>query len=121
MDFCREHAVIPGYTINESLKKDNDWQLLRCVRTEDNLPVLIRAARSLSPKSQLSAQLESEFGTLNDLSIPGVLKVHDLHVGSDSVALILEDPGGTLLNVVLESGKFPTELHAPWISVGNMP
>ena len=105
--------MIPGYTINESLKKDHNWQLLRCVRTEDNLPVLIRASRSRSPQPHLSAQLESEFGTLKDLRIPGVLKVHELLVGSENAALILEDPGGTLLSDVLSSGEFDLREFLP--------
>ena len=97
--------MIPGYSINESLKEDHNWHLIRCVRAEDNLPVLIRATRSQSAERQLVEQLESEFSTLRDISIPGVLKAHDLVVGSESAALILEDPGGTLLNVILASDR----------------
>ena len=98
--------MIPGYTINESLKEDRDWLLLRCVRTEDSMPVLIKAACARSPEPRLAAQLESEFGTLDDLSIPGVLKAHDLLTGSPNAALILEDPGGKLLSDVLDSESF---------------
>ena len=94
-------SVIPGYTINESLKEDRNWHLFRCVRAEDNLPVLIRATRNQSPDPSLAEQLESEFGMLRDISIPGVLKAHDLVVGSDGDALVLEDPGGKLLDAVL--------------------
>ncbi len=97
--------MISGYTINESLKEDNDWQLLRCERAEDNVSVLVRAARAQSPEPHLAAQLESEFGTLRELDIPGILKAHDLHVESDTAALVLEDPGGALLNAVLDSRK----------------
>ena len=100
--------MIPGYSINESLTEDRNWHLLRGVRAEDNLPVLIRTTRSRSPDPLLAAQLESEFGTLRDINIPGVLKVHDLVVGSDSAALVLEDPGGMLLDAVLGSGRLDT-------------
>jgi histidine kinase len=97
--------VIPGYSINESLKEDGNWRLLRCVRAEDNLPVLVRTTRSQSPEPHLAAQLESEYGTLRDIGITGVLKAHDLVAGSESAALVLEDPGGELLDAVLESGR----------------
>jgi len=97
--------VIPGYSINESLKEDGNWRLLRCVRAEDNLPVLIRTARSQSPENHLAEQLESEYVTLRDIGITGVLKAHDLVAGSDGAALVLEDPGGELLDAVLGSGS----------------
>ncbi|MEA2094110.1 MAG: AAA family ATPase, partial [Pseudomonadota bacterium] len=100
-----KQSVIPGYSINESLKEDHNWQLYRCVRAKDNLPVLIRTTRSQSSDPQLAEQLESEFCTLRDISIPGVLKVHDLVVGSEHAALVLEDPGGRLLDAVLRSGR----------------
>ena len=99
------NRVIPGYTVYESLKEDNSWHLFRAVRIEDKLPVLIRATRSHSPESHLLDQLQSEFDTLRDIDIPSVLKVHDLIADSESALLILEDPGGTLLRDVLESGQ----------------
>ncbi|MBT8079136.1 MAG: AAA family ATPase [Gammaproteobacteria bacterium] len=98
--------MIPGYTIKESLKKDHDWQLLRGVRAEDDLPVLIKAANAQSPESGLTEQLRAEFSTLQGLDVPGVLRVHALLRESRNSALVLEDPGGTLLNVVLDAGKF---------------
>ena len=75
------------------------------MRAEDNLPVLIRTTRNQSLDPLLAEQLECEYGTLREISIHGVLKAHDLIVGADNAALILEDPGGTLLDVVLESGR----------------
>ena len=97
--------MIPGYSINESLSEDHHWHLYRCVRTEDDLTVLIRTTRGQSPDPLLTEQLESDFGTLRDISIPGVLKAHDLVVGSDSAALVMEDPGGVLLAAVLDSER----------------
>ena len=96
--------MIPGYSINESLKRDDDRHLIRGVRAEDNLPVLIREIPSKSSEPHLAKQLESEFSTLRGINIPGVLKAHELVVGSDSIALVLEDPGGTLLDELLASG-----------------
>jgi PAS domain S-box-containing protein len=100
-----EHRVIPGYTVDESLSVDNSWQLFRAVRIVDNLPVLIRAIRSQSPEPYYLDQLGSEFDTLRDMDIAGVLKAHDLLADADGALLIMEDPGGTLLSVVLESGR----------------
>lgn len=98
--------MIPGYSIGKPIRQDDDWQLLRGVRTRDNLPVLIKAARSQPPRPGLSAQLESEFGTLQSLRIPGVLKAHDLLLGVEAAAMVLEDPGGQLLSASLASGRF---------------
>ncbi|MEA2079327.1 MAG: serine/threonine-protein kinase, partial [Pseudomonadota bacterium] len=97
--------MIPGYSIKESLSEDHHWHLYRCVRIQDELPVLIRTTRGQSPDPLLTEQLESEFGTLRNISIPGVLKAHDLVVSSDSAALVLEDPGGLLLDAVLVSKR----------------
>lgn len=100
--------MIPGYSINESLREDRNWCLYRGVRAQDNLPVLVRTTRNQSPDPLLAEQLEAEFGTLRAISIPGVLKAHDLVVSTDSAALVLEDPGGELLDTVLGSGPLDT-------------
>lgn len=75
------------------------------MRIQDELPVLIRTTRGQSPDPVLTEQLESEYGTLRNICIPGVLKAHDLVVSSDSAALVLEDPGGLLLDAVLVSKR----------------
>lgn len=100
--------MIAGYSINESLGEDHHWHLYRCVRTEDALPVLIRTTRGQSPDPLLTEQLETEFGTLRGISIPGVLKAHDLLVSLENTALVLEDPGGVLLDTVLDSKRLDT-------------
>ena len=97
--------MIPGYSINESIGEDHLWHLYRCVRIQDDLPVLIRTTRGQSSDPLLTEQLESEFSTLRNISIHGVLKAHDLVVTSDSAALVLEDPGGLLLDAVLVSKR----------------
>jgi len=97
--------VISGFSINESLGEDPHWHFYRCVRTRDDLPVLIRTPRGQSPDPFLTGQLESEFGILRDISIPGVLKAHDLVVSPGGTALVLEDPGGVLLDTVLDSKR----------------
>ena len=97
--------MIPGYSIIESLGKDPHWHLYRCVSIRDERPVLIRSTRGQSPDPLLTEQLESEFGMLRNISIPGVLKAYDLVVSSDSAALVLEDPGGLLLDAVLVSKR----------------
>ena len=98
--------MIPGYSISESLSEDHHWQLCRCVRIQDALSVLIRTTRGQSPDPLLTEQLQSEYGTLKNINIPGVLKAHDLVVSSDNTALILEDPGGVLLEKLLASHRF---------------
>lgn len=97
--------MIPGYSIIESLGEDPHWHLYRCVRIRDERPVLIRSTRGQSPDPLLTEQLDSEFGILQDISIPGVLKAHDLVISSDSAALVLEDPGGLSLAAVLASKR----------------
>lgn len=100
--------MISGYSINESLGEDHHWHLYRCVRTRDDLPVLIRTTRGQSPDPLLTEQLETEFGTLREISIPGVLKAHELLVSLENTALVLEDPGGVLLDTVLDSKRLDT-------------
>ncbi len=93
--------MIPGYSVNESLGEDPHWQLYRCLRIQDELPVLIKKTRGQSSEPLLSEQLKYEFDTLRNITIPGVLQAYDFVVSSDSAALILEDPGGLLLDAVL--------------------
>lgn len=99
-----EQQIIPGFTVCRSLKQDHNWHLLRCIRNEDKRPVLIRMSHGLSPEPLQIEQLEAEFATLSGISLRGVPKVQGLLIDSDYVALIQEDPGGTLLNSIVASG-----------------
>ena len=99
------HREIPEFKIKQTLKQNRNWYLVRAVRNKDKLPVLIRISRGQSSEPQQAELLESELFKLSDLSLPGILKVHDLIVDLDYVALVQEDPGGNLLNDLLASGS----------------
>lgn len=111
------HHMIPGYVINDLLKQDNSWKLLRCTRLKDDQSVLIKHSSNQPQQPYLAQRLENEFNTLRNIDIPGVLKAYDLLVDSRSSALVLQDPGGSLMPIIRLSRSNCYRYKTVWLDV----
>ncbi|WP_437281310.1 AAA family ATPase [Sorangium sp. So ce375] len=96
---------IPQFTITSEIQQSSDAVLYGGYRNTDRAPVVIKIPKSDCPDPRVLAKLRHEYGILRDLSLAGVVKTHGLERHGSSLALILEDFGGSPLNVVLKTRR----------------
>jgi serine/threonine protein kinase len=98
----REAAMmVPDYVGCQELAR-NEWFLLcRGRHREDGRPVLLKTPCH-DPASPFALRLlEHEYATLQRLSVPGVIRVHELLRYDRGCCLVLEDAGGIPLQAPL--------------------
>jgi predicted ATPase/tRNA A-37 threonylcarbamoyl transferase component Bud32 len=95
--------IIPNYEIIQELSA-SEWNVLfRGRRLEDHMPVLLKTRR-LNTRNTVDAELlEREFETLGTLSLERLVRAYDLLRFDGLTCLVLEDPGGSPLQVFLAS------------------
>jgi predicted ATPase/transcriptional regulator with GAF, ATPase, and Fis domain/tRNA A-37 threonylcarbamoyl transferase component Bud32 len=93
--------MVPDYEVCQELSR-NEWFLLcRGRHRGDARPVLLKTACH-DPASPFARKLlEHEYAILQGLSLPGVIRVHELLRYDRGCCLVLADPGGTLLRDLL--------------------
>jgi hypothetical protein len=93
--------MVPDYVGCQELAR-NEWFLLcRGRHREDGRPVLLKTPCH-DPASPFALRLlEHEYATLQRLSVPGVIRVHELLRYDRGWCLVLEDVGGTPLQALL--------------------
>ena len=93
--------MVPDYVGCQELAR-NEWFLLcRGRHREDGRPVLLKTPCH-DPASPFALRLlEHEYATLQRLSVPGVIRVHELLRYDRGWCLVLEDVGGTPLRALL--------------------
>ena len=117
-----------GYDLPEVLHEEGEVVLLRCVRQADGRPVLAWLALADSPGRPLSERLQREFAVLQHLAAEAALRGEAGESGESgdpswgaaralglerdgaALALVLEDPGGVLLEQMLGGQALPVEL-----------
>jgi AAA ATPase domain/Protein kinase domain len=92
--------MVPDYVGCQELAR-NEWFLLcRGRHREDGKPVLLKTPCH-DPASPFALRLlEHEYATLQRLSVPGVIRVHELLRYDRGCCLVLEDAGGTPLQAL---------------------
>ncbi|MGK4004513.1 AAA family ATPase [Sorangium sp. So ce1036] len=100
---------VPRFTITSEIQQGSDAVLYRGHRDADRAPVVIKLPRSDRPDPKVLAKLRHEHGILKDLSLTGVVRTHGLEKHGGGLALILEDFGGTPLNILLKTRRLDLE------------
>src|SRR5262249_17488634 len=82
-----------------------DAVVYRGYRNLDHKPVVVKLIKPDSPDRTALIKLRHEHAILNDLSLEGVVRTYGLLPHESSLALILEDPGGSALDALLQARK----------------
>jgi len=91
--------TIPGYTIADILFSGTDSTVYNGFTGKDNTPVIIKISNSENPSHEDLAKIRREFAIAQKLNIDGIVNTIDLVPFKQSYALIMEDFGGTALNL----------------------
>ncbi|XYH98616.1 AAA family ATPase [Sorangium sp. So ce1128] len=91
------------FTITSEIQQHGDAVLYRGYRTADRVPVAIKLSRSDGPDRRVLAKLRHEYAILQDLSLAGVVKTYGIEKDGSRLALLLEDFGGSPLDIVLKT------------------
>jgi serine/threonine protein kinase len=101
--------MVPDYELCEELVSNERFLLYRGRRRDDGTPVLLKTPHS-DPASPFEVRLlEHEYEILQGLSVPGVIRVHELVRHDRGYCLVLEDRGGTPLQALLASHHLDVE------------
>ncbi|MGA9119264.1 MAG: SpoIIE family protein phosphatase [Bacteroidota bacterium] len=96
---------LPGYDVREELTHGAASLILRAVRTADGVPVIVKTPLPGKGSLKESVRLYHEYELLRSIGLPGVVRAHGLVKMRGEPALILEDFGGTSLEVHLRSHR----------------
>ncbi len=95
---------IQGYTISETLQKDQITTVYRCIEKSTGEMKLVKVLNGEYPDSESIKKFYDDFNIVEGLNIDGVLKYHSIIDFGHSKAIVMEDPGGILLRDYFEEG-----------------
>jgi predicted ATPase/signal transduction histidine kinase/GAF domain-containing protein/CheY-like chemotaxis protein len=95
----------PGYVLESCLREGGEFTVHRGRRRTDSCPVLVVAPAADQPSPQSLRRLEHEFSLEADLDPAWAIRPLALTRHAGRAVLILEDPGGELLDWVLDRGR----------------
>ncbi|MDH5682234.1 MAG: DUF2791 family P-loop domain-containing protein, partial [Spirochaetota bacterium] len=76
-------------------------------RKKDNVPVIFKVLNKDYPSQQELARFRREFQTIQSLDLDAVIKVYQIKKYQNSLAIIMEDFGGSSLNIFESIYKLP--------------
>ena len=85
----------------DTLRRDEEFVLSRCLAGEDSLPVLMLAPASERPPPRVLERLKHEYSLREQLEPAWAAKPRALADEHGHTVLLLEDPGGELLSGLL--------------------
>ncbi len=90
--------MIPGYEIKENLYESHRSIVFRATRSVDKLPVVLKALKNEHPPPEEIARFKLEYELTQNLELEGVIKAYNLEKYGNSLAIAMEDFGGTPLS-----------------------
>lgn len=97
---------VEGYKIQEVIKQDeSSIEIFRGIKEEGNVPVILKRVLTDDEFDPSAISLKNEYDILSHLKSEKILKVYELQHKSDSIQLIMEDSGGTSLDIYLKEKK----------------
>jgi predicted ATPase/signal transduction histidine kinase len=96
--------VIPGYIIVQELQQGTRTLIYQARRISDMQPVILKVPRGNAPLPEELARLRHEYEIICTLDSPGVIQPHGLERNGHSLALMLEDFGGSSLRQMIAAG-----------------
>jgi predicted ATPase/signal transduction histidine kinase len=93
--------AVPGYEVSQRLSESASSAAYRATRLRDECPVILKVLKADSPEPDALLRYETEYEILKALEAPGIVRAWDIERYGQTVVLVLEDFGGSALDVWL--------------------
>ncbi len=97
--------IVSGYTISEQIHVGVASLVYRATRNADGKPVILKLLNNEYPSPAELVKFRRQYDIVKDLKLPGVVQVYALEHCNNTLALILEDFGGSSLKLA-NAGSF---------------
>jgi predicted ATPase/signal transduction histidine kinase/DNA-binding response OmpR family regulator len=104
--------TLKGYRILEKLYDGPQTLVYRGQREVDQQNVIVKFIKTPYPTLLELKQFRHQYSILQNLDLPGVLKVYGLEQSQNRLALIFEDCGGISLSTFVETQTFENIQHS---------
>ena len=88
---------IPGYEVNEELYNGFRTLVYRCIRENDEKPVVIKLLKNTYPSFNELLQFRNQYTIAKNLNSVAIIQTYDLELYQNSYALVMEDMEGISL------------------------
>ena len=97
---------LPGYQILSHLYESANSLIYRGIRCFDHQAVIIKLLKQNHPTSAELARYKQEYDIIRNLNVDDVVKAYSLETYEKSLAIILEDFGGSSLRILMAQRQF---------------
>ncbi|MEG5001154.1 ATP-binding sensor histidine kinase [Microcoleus sp. B4-D4] len=104
---------IPNYQITQTVYAGSRTIVYRAVRTDDQLPVIIKLMKRQYPTFSELVQFRNQYSIAKNLDIPGLVKPYSLEPYHNGYALVMEDFGGISLEQFTQKKTLTIEGFLP--------
>ncbi len=101
-------SFIQGYQVRERLYESKNSLVLRAVRDDDGLPVVIKILKNDYPTAAELARYRREFEITRSLDIAGVIRSHEMRRHEKTLLMVFEDFGGMSVASLLRDRRLST-------------
>jgi serine/threonine protein kinase len=109
-------ALVAGYQIREVIYESGQSLIYRGYQSETNQPIILKVLKSEFPSPEMVARFKREFELTRGLQLDGVIRAYSLDQYHNSLAMVLEDFGGTALIQANQEKRFTLE---EWLTVAG--
>ena len=102
---ARSTDLLHGYEVDEIIHQGPEIIIRRARRLEDSLPVVLKSLRAEHASPREIARLRHEHAIAREIDHPGVVRVLGVEELGGTPALVMEDFGGTSLDLLLLCDK----------------
>src|SRR4028118_693791 len=89
--------TVSGYTISEQVHVGAASLVYRATRNSDGKPVVLKLLNNDYPSPAELVKFRRQYDIVKDIKLPGVVQVYALEHCNNTLALIMEDFGGSSL------------------------
>ena len=97
---------LPGYQILSHVYESANSLIYRGIRSSDNQAVIVKVLKQDYPTPAELTRYKQEYEIIRNLNVDGVVKAFSLETYQKTLAIILEDFGGSSLRILMAQRKF---------------
>jgi predicted ATPase/signal transduction histidine kinase/GAF domain-containing protein/tRNA A-37 threonylcarbamoyl transferase component Bud32 len=98
--------AIPGYQILAQIYESSNSQVYRAIRECDHSYAIVKVLKQDYPTPEELARYKQEYEIIRNLNLEGAIKAYSLEPYQRTLAIILEDFGGSSLKVLQQQRHF---------------